>query len=196
MRLLRKNNLRVAGLDEAGRGPLAGPVVAAAVILPDGFYSDEIKDSKQLSAKKREYLYEEIIKEALDYSIVAVGQHRIDQINILNASLLAMAHCAKRVNAEFLVVDGNRPIPTTIPQITVVGGDCKYLQVAAASILAKVWRDSLMDLLEDKYGGYGLAKHKGYPTAEHKQALRAFGPSPVHRRSFAGVKELLEVGLG
>jgi ribonuclease HII len=178
---------RICGVDEAGRGPLAGPVVAAAVVFEDTFQDVRIKDSKALSTKQREKLFDYIKESALSWAIIAVGPRRIDQINILQATKLAMKLAVERVSADLVLVDGNQPIVTSIPQRTVVGGDRLHVQISAASILAKVWRDRLMATLADRYPGYGLEKHSGYPTAAHRAALATLGPSKIHRKTFAGV---------
>lgn len=187
----------IAGVDEAGRGPLAGPVVAAAVVFEDNFSHPEIKDSKQLSAKIREKLARQIKHQALAWAVVAVGHKRIERLNILQASRLAMAlaveHVAQKVSVQLVRVDGNTPIETALPQEVIVGGDRTHVHISAASILAKVWRDGLMKRLDRKYPGYGFAKHKGYPTSKHRQAIAQRGPCPVHRLSFRGVKEFLHV---
>ena len=185
--------MRVAGTDEAGRGPLAGPVVAAAVVFPEGYQNPEIKDSKKLSAKKREYLIDTIKRDALSWSVIAVGHRRIDKINILEASKLAMILAVKRVNADMVLVDGNQPLNINIPQECIIGGDAKYVQISAASILAKVWRDELMVTLDRKYPGYSLGAHAGYPTASHREAIAQLGPSPIHRTTFKGVREHLHL---
>jgi ribonuclease HII len=179
--------MRICGVDEAGRGPLAGPVVAAAVVYNEGFTDPRIKDSKALSAKQRELLFEYIKETALSWSIVAVGPRRIDQINILQATKLAMRLAVERISADLVLVDGNQPILTSINQRTVIGGDRLHVEISAASILAKVWRDRLMNKLAARYPGYGLEKHAGYPTAAHRAALVALGPSRIHRKTFAGV---------
>lgn len=181
--------MRIAGVDEAGRGPLAGPVVAAAVVLPDGFQHPEVKDSKQLSARKREILSELIKKHALDWAIVAVGARRIDQLNIREATKLCMRLAIERVQADFALIDGNMAVPCRIPGKTVVKGDQKHIEISAASILAKVYRDQLMQVLDQKYPGYDLGKHAGYPTVKHRARIAELGPCPVHRRTFDGVKE-------
>jgi ribonuclease HII len=190
----------VVGVDEVGRGPLAGPVCAAAVVLPQGFSSSEINDSKQLSAPKREYLSELIQQEAVAWAVVSVGHRRIGTINIRNATKLAMSlavrrvvsRCQSKVGAIGLVrIDGNMLIDTNLRQETVIGGDAKHLEIAAASILAKVYRDRLMQVLDLKYPGYRLGRHAGYPTSEHRAAIAALGPSKVHRATFRGVKEHL-----
>lgn len=183
--------MRVAGVDEAGRGPLAGPVVAAAVVFPEGYTNPEIKDSKQLSAQKRERLFNIIKRDALAWSIIAVGHRRIEKLNILEASRLAMRLAVERVQADFVLVDGNQPLDVKIPQETIVNGDTKVVQISAGSILAKVWRDHLMTILDKKYPGYSLSKHAGYPTTLHRLAIQTQGPSPIHRRTFRGVKEHL-----
>jgi len=182
---------RIAGVDEVGRGPLAGPVVAAVVVFPAGHTDPRIKDSKQLSAKMRETLVAEIKRTALAWAIVSVGHTRIERLNIREASRLAMSLAVARVEADLVLVDGNVPIETPIPQRTVVKGDQLHVEISAASILAKVFRDDLMCRLDIKYPGYGLANHAGYGTEMHRQAIATLGPSPIHRRSFRGVKEHL-----
>lgn len=179
----------IAGVDEVGRGPLAGPVVAAAVVFKEGYCNPEIKDSKKLSAKKRESLIEIIKRDACDWAIVSVGSKRIDQINILKASLLAMSLAVSKVQADYLLIDGPYTIDSPLGQQAVIGGDALHVEIAAASILAKVWRDKLMVKLGHKYPGYGLEKHMGYPTSSHRAAVQLLGPSPIHRASFRGVKE-------
>lgn len=179
----------ICGVDEAGRGPLAGPVVAAAVVFPEDYKNVHFRDSKKLSPKKRDILFREVQQEARSWAIVAVGPRRIDKLNILQASLLAMSLAAQRVEAHALLVDGNKTIQSPLPQKAVVKGDDLHVQISAASILAKVWRDRLMVKLGEKYPGYGLEGHAGYPTQKHRQAIAQLGPSPVHRRTFRGVKE-------
>lgn len=183
--------VRIAGVDEAGRGPLAGPVVAAAAVFPAGYKNSRFKDSKQLSEKQRELLFEEVKREALSWAIVAVGHHRIDALNIREATREAMRLAVERVQADHVLVDGNVPIRIALPQETIVKGDALCVEISAASILAKVWRDRLMVTLGEKYPGYGLEKHSGYPTQSHRAAIQAIGPSRIHRRTFAGVKEFL-----
>ena len=180
---------RVAGVDEVGRGPLAGPVVAAAVILPAGYANERITDSKKLAKKTRETLSAEIEEVADEFSIVAVGPRRIEKLNILQATRLAMRLAVERINPDSLLIDGNVPIDTLIPQTTVVKGDQKHIEIAAASILAKVWRDRLMSTLDEKYPGYSLGTHAGYPTKAHKESVQRLGPSPIHRKTFRGVLE-------
>lgn len=181
----------IAGTDEAGRGPLAGPVVAAAVVFDPAYTNKKIRDSKQLSAKVREQLYDVITAEALGYSIVAVGHHRIQKVNIREASRLAMALAATRLSRQVpydkILIDGNVPIEIDIEQQTVVDGDALHLQISAASILAKVWRDRLMQQFDQRYPQYGFAQHAGYGTRAHREAIRTFGPCPIHRMDFRGV---------
>lgn len=179
--------MRICGVDEAGRGPLAGPVVAAAVVFKQGFSDPRIQDSKKLSKQQRERLFDYIKESALSWSIVGVGARRIDTLNILQATKLAMRLAVERIDADLVLVDGNQRIVSSIPQKTVIGGDRLHIEISAASILAKVWRDRLMATLADKYPGYGLEKHAGYPTKAHREALAVLGPSKIHRLSFAGV---------
>ena len=178
----------VCGCDEAGRGPLAGPVVAAAVILPRGLVIEGLDDSKKLTAKKREALYTEICEKALAYGIAEASPEEIDEINILNAAMLAMNRAAEKLSipADFALIDGNtaRGFPMAVK--TVIGGDGKSPSIAAASVLAKVTRDRMCLQMDKDYPQYGFAKHKGYPTKEHREAVRRFGPCPIHRRSFLG----------
>ena len=176
-----------AGCDEAGRGCLAGPVVAAAVILKNDADYPELNDSKQLTEKKRMQLRELVMKEALTYGIGIVSAEEIDEINILNASFLAMHRALDQLQTrpEFLLIDGNRFNKYhDIKHICVVGGDAKYQSIAAASILAKTTRDLLMEEYDAQYPQYHWKKNKGYPTPEHKQAIADFGITPLHRKSF------------
>jgi ribonuclease HII len=179
----------LAGVDEAGRGPLAGPVVAAAVIFPQGCKLDGINDSKKLSPKKRERLFYEIKKSALATAITIIKADIIDQINILRASLLAMEEAIKKLDTQpdYILIDGEYTIPTRIQQGTLVKGDSKCCSIAAASILAKVARDAIMDDYHSQYPQYNFRQHKGYPTKDHLEAIRKFGPSPIHRKTFKGV---------
>lgn len=177
-----------AGLDEAGRGCLAGPVTAAAVILPHDFYHPLLNDSKKLNEKQRDQLRPLIEREAIAYAVEHIDEKTIDQINILNASILAMHRCVDRlsITPEFLLIDGNRFKPYLgIPHECVIKGDGKFASIAAASILAKTYRDELMRELHEKFIQYNFAAHKGYPTAAHKEAIRRFGRSIHHRKSFA-----------
>lgn len=176
----------VCGCDEAGRGPLAGPVVAAAVILPRGCVIDGLNDSKKLSEKKREALFDVICEQALAFAIAEASPAEIDEINILNASMLAMRRAVENLSlcADFALIDGNTSRGFAIPTQTVVGGDAKSPSIAAASILAKVTRDRMCADMDAQYPMYGFAGHKGYPTKAHMDAVRAYGPSPIHRKTF------------
>lgn len=179
-----------AGCDEAGRGCLAGPVVAAAVILPEGFGHPLLNDSKKLSEKQREEARDIIMNNAIDYSIAWCSPAIIDDINILNASIMAMhkALTGLIVIPQHVIVDGNRFKPWNfVPYTTIVKGDAKFANIAAASILAKTTRDSIMSTLDHKLPAYGFASHKGYPTKSHYDALKKVGPSPWHRLTFKGV---------
>lgn len=177
----------ICGVDEAGRGPLAGPVVAAAAVFDENFTHPEIQDSKALTAKQRDRLFDYITQTASSWAIIAVGPRRIEELNILQATKLAMKLAVERVTADLVLVDGNQPIVCPLPQRTVIGGDRLHVQISAASILAKVWRDRIMETLGAKYPGYGLEKHAGYPTPAHKKAILELGPCRVHRKTFAGV---------
>lgn len=176
----------ICGCDEAGRGPLCGPVVAAAVILPCDLEIEGLNDSKKLSEKKREALFEIIKEKAIAYAIAEAGPAEIDEINILNASMLAMRRAveALSVKADFALIDGNCSRGFDIPTETVVKGDAKSYSIAAASILAKVTRDRGCIELDKMYPEYGIAKHKGYPTRDHMDAVRKYGPAPIYRMSF------------
>ena len=176
----------VCGCDEAGRGPLCGPVVAAAVILPLGIEIEGLNDSKKLTEKKRERLFDVVKEKAVAYAIAEASPEEIDEINILNASMLAMRRAveALSVKADFALIDGNCSRGFTIPTETVVKGDAVSCSIAAASILAKVTRDRGCIELDKLYPEYGIAKHKGYPTKDHMDAVRLYGPSPIHRKSF------------
>ena len=176
----------VCGCDEAGRGPLCGPVVAAAVILREGDEIEGLDDSKKLTEKKREKLFDIIKERAVAYAIAEATPEEIDEINILNASMLAMRRAVDMlsVKADFALIDGNCSRGFTIPTETVVKGDAKSASIAAASILAKVTRDRGCEELDREYPAYGIAKHKGYPTKEHMDAVRTHGPSPIHRKTF------------
>lgn len=187
-----------AGTDEAGRGCLAGPVVAATVILPQTFRSSLVNDSKQLSEKNRKLLRDVIIKEALSWSIGIVEHNEIDQINILNASILAMHKALKKLipQPKFIIVDGNRFLPySNIPHKTIVKGDSKYLSIAAASILAKTFRDEIMEKHHLLYPQYAWDKNKGYPTKAHRKGIAENGPSPIHRLSFKLLDTQLKLNL-
>ena len=184
----------VAGVDEAGRGPLAGDVVAAAVILNQAEPIDGLTDSKKLSEKRREELFPLIREQAISFAVARASIEEIDSLNILQASLLAMKRAVSMLKTppEFIYVDGNRCPDLSCPVRSVVKGDSRIASIAAASILAKVARDREMVLLDAQYPGYGLAQHKGYPTKAHLEALQRLGPSSIHRKSFGPVAELLK----
>lgn len=176
----------VCGCDEAGRGPLCGPVVAAAVILPRDIVIEGLNDSKKLTEKKREALFEVIKEKAVAYAIAEASPPEIDEINILNASMLAMKRAVEAlpVKADFALIDGNCSRGFNIPTETVIKGDAKSASIAAASILAKVTRDRQCIELDKEYPEYNIAKHKGYPTKEHMDAVRKYGVAPIYRKSF------------
>lgn len=176
----------ICGVDEAGRGPLCGPVVAAAVILPDGLYIEGLNDSKKISEKKREKLFDLICESALAYAIAESTVEEINETNILEASLLAMrrAIASLPIPADFALIDGNVSRDFQIPAKAVVHGDAISPSIAAASILAKVTRDRMCAELDRQYPQYGILKHKGYGTKDHMEALRIHGPSPIHRVKF------------
>ena len=180
--------LLLCGIDEAGRGPLAGPVAAGAVILPTDHDFLYLNDSKKVTPKRRDALYDEIRKEAVSWSVILVDPARIDEINILQATYEAMreAVASLAVRPQLLLNDAVTIPGTDLPQIPVIKGDAKCLSIAAASILAKVTRDRYMIEMDEKYPGYGFASHKGYGTREHIEAIRKLGPCPIHRRSFIG----------
>ena len=183
------NAKMVAGIDEAGRGPLAGPVVCAVVVMPldDENIIDGVNDSKKLTEKKHELLYDKIIEKALDYSIVEISHEKIDEINILNATKLGMQKCIEnlKVDVELVLIDAVK-FESQKPIESIIKGDAKSYNIACASILAKVYRDRLMKEFDSKYPNYNFAKHKGYPTKEHRQKVFELGPCPEHRRSFLG----------
>ena len=176
----------VCGVDEAGRGPLAGPVCAAAVILPPELVIPGLNDSKKLTDKKRRELYDVITAEAVSYGIAFASEKEIDEINILQATFLAMARAMEKLapQPELALIDGNRAKDFGLPVRTIVKGDSLSASIAAASILAKVTRDRLMEQYDEAYPQYGFAIHKGYGTKRHYEALREFGPSPIHRMTF------------
>lgn len=181
----------VAGVDEAGRGPLAGPVVAAAVVLPPGVHLPGLRDSKKIYPHKRGELFQEIHCQALGVGVGVVGEQRIDQINILQATYEAMrlALSRLRIPVEYVLVDGRELPGCPFPQMGIVNGDALCLSVAAASVVAKVIRDRIMLAYDRKYPQYGFAKHKGYGTLEHISAIRRYGPCKIHRKTFGIVKE-------
>lgn len=186
------------GTDEAGRGCLCGPVTAAAVILPDTFKNDILNDSKQLSEKKRELIRPIIEKEALAFGVAHVFPETIDDINILNASILAMHEAIKnmRVNPEFIIVDGNKFKPfNNVNHETIVKGDSKYLSIAAASVLAKTYRDDYMKRIHEEFPMYDWKKNKGYPTKTHREAIKKHGVTNYHRKSFRLLPEQLKLEL-
>ena len=183
----------IAGIDEAGRGPLAGPVVSAAVVLPKGFSDPDIKDSKKLSPTKRNLLHSRITELALFTAIGIADIAEIDRDNILAASLNSMKRAVENlfVAPDYLLIDGKFTIKSDIPQKAIIKGDSLSISIAAASIIAKVERDRLMFKFDQLYPEYGFARHKGYPTKAHKQAILDHGPTPIHRKTFKGVKEVL-----
>ncbi len=179
----------VCGVDEAGRGPLAGPVCAAAVILPEGLEIEGLNDSKKLSEKRREALYDVIKEKAIAYSIAFASVEEIEEHNILQATFMAMTRAVEglAVKADYALIDGNKiPPQLQVPAEYIIGGDAISASVAAASVLAKVTRDRLMVEMEEIYPGYDFKKHKGYGTKAHREALLELGPCPIHRMSFLG----------
>ena len=184
----------IAGVDEVGRGPLAGPVVAAAVILSDGVRLPGLADSKSLTPGSRAELDREIRAAALAFAIRELSARQIESLGILKAALKAMAQAVAALTPtpQIVLVDGHQPLPLTFPQQPVIKGDALCPSISAASILAKVYRDTLMERLHRRYPQYNFARHKGYATAEHLEALRCWGPCELHRRTFRGVKEWVE----
>ncbi len=189
----RRGYQRIAGVDEVGRGPLAGPVIAAAVILPKDGIKERLFDSKKISAKKREHLYGAILSEAQGVGIGMIGQEEIDRINILQATLKAMALAIQNlpILPDFILIDGSQGITLPVPQKTIRKGDQLCNSVAAASIVAKVTRDRMMLEYHQQYPQYNFAKHKGYGTEDHRRAIERFGICELHRKTFRGVKEYL-----
>lgn len=191
----------ICGCDEAGRGPLAGPVVAAACILPEGYIPEGLDDSKKLTEKKREKLYAEITEKAVAWCVSAASPEEIDEINILEASLLAMRRAIEGlcITPDYLLIDGNVYRGFALPGEAVVGGDGISPSIAAASVIAKVTRDRMCVEMHEAYPEYGFARHKGYPTKEHKLAVYEYGPCPIHRKSFLSFlerdKDKLEAAL-
>jgi len=186
------------GTDEAGRGCLAGPVTAAAIILPENFQLDLLNDSKQLSEKVREKLKPIIEEKAISFAITHLEPIIIDEINILNASIKAMQECITKLNPipSYIIVDGNRFKPiNNIPYSTIVKGDSKYMSIAAASVLAKTYRDEYMDKIHEEFPMYNWKQNKGYPTKEHREAIRKYGATKYHRMSFRLLPEQLSFGF-
>lgn len=193
--LYSRGFLRVAGVDEVGRGPLAGPVVAACVVLPANCKHQLFVDSKLISHKRRTELHERLIKIGASIGIGRVSEGKIDEINILQASLLAMKRAAQNVpgpSPDYLLVDGKFSVPMILPQETLIKGETRSGSIAAASIAAKVIRDEIMSQLHNQYPVYNFAQNKGYPTLEHRKAVAKFGPSPYHRKTFKGVREYVK----
>ncbi|KZE65854.1 ribonuclease HII [Fictibacillus phosphorivorans] len=184
----------IAGVDEVGRGPLAGPVVAAAVILPKGYKLIGVNDSKKLSEKKRDVLYDQIVRDAISFSVFLVQPEKIDDINIYQASKFAMTEAVSSldVKPDQLLIDAME-VPLAIDQLKIIKGDEKSISIAAASIVAKVTRDRYMMKLDEQYPEYGFKSNMGYGTKEHLEALRKFGPTSIHRKSFSPVGELIQI---
>lgn len=198
-KLFRKGYKNIAGLDEAGRGPLAGPVVAAAVVFSEGEKIGDmikmgVRDSKLLTPRKRNYLYEKIIEKCSDWSVGVVSEETIDEINILQASLLAMRQAVDslKIRPDFLIIDGKFTISDfPISQLAIPKADQRIFSVSAASVIAKVTRDRLLAELDIKYPNYGFAKHKGYGTKDHIAAIEKHGPCKIHRKSFSPIDEII-----
>jgi ribonuclease HII len=190
----RNGIARIAGVDEAGRGPLAGPVVAAAAVLAPGVFIEGVNDSKKLSAKRRDALYGEIVSKAAAYGVGIAAPEEIDAVNILQATFLAMKRALEQIKGSYdlILVDGNQRIPglPAEPQMAVTGGDAKSASIAAASIIAKVTRDRMMEECHEKYPRYGFDKHKGYGTERHREMIKQYGLCDIHRRSFCGSAQL------
>lgn len=188
----------IAGTDEAGRGPLVGPVVAACVVLPKGYINPEINDSKKLTEKKREKLYDIIMKDALAVEVCEISAKEIDEINILEASRKAMKTAYEKVNkklkVDVLLTDAMK-IPLDIPVIDIIKGDAKSITIAAASIIAKVTRDRILMELDKKYPEYEFAKHKGYPTKKHLEIIEKYGILNEYRRTYKPVKNIIDKGI-
>ena len=186
----------IIGLDEAGRGPMAGPLVVAGVIFKEGYYDEQINDSKQLSEKKRERLYDLIIENALAYHIEVIDVEEVDKLNVYQASRTGMIRYIDKIDLkpDYALTDA-MPLGEHIEHLSIIKGDALSLSIGAASILAKVTRDRIMKEYDVMYPEYGFAKHKGYPTKAHKEALKQYGVTPIHRRSFAPVSEVLNEQL-
>jgi len=195
LKLAEKGYAAICGVDEVGRGPLAGPVVAAAVIMPPGLEIVGLDDSKKLTPLRREKVFEQIVAMELVCSVGVIDNEDIDRINIHKASLMAMRKAVMDLKKapDIILVDGNFPIPKVdIPQFAIVGGDSRCPSIAAASVVAKVTRDRIMDRYEGLYPSFSFSKHKGYPTPAHLQELKAQGPCDIHRKSFKPVSDLIE----
>lgn len=196
--LIKKGYNNIAGTDEAGRGPLAGPVVAAAVIIPKGITITNLNDSKKLTKNQREVLFEKIAASGAICAVGVIDNETIDRINILKASLLAMhkAIMALETKPDFILVDGSFTVPNlSIPQMAIIGGDAICDSISAASIIAKVTRDRIMDKYQEIYPDYSFARHRGYPTKLHLDELKNYGPTNIHRKSFRPVEKLLNKTL-
>lgn len=193
--LYSRNVNLICGVDEAGRGPLAGPVVAAAVVLPRGVRIEGLRDSKKLTEKRRFQLYDEITRAALAWATGSVGPEKVDEVNVLNATLLAMREAVLKIRDGFdlVIVDGRNEVPVKTNQRPIVKGDTLSAHIAAASVLAKVTRDRIMIDYHDRYPEYNFIRNKGYGTREHKEMLVRHGPTPIHRKTFSGVREVLLV---
>ena len=185
----------IAGVDEVGRGPLVGPVVAACVVLPDNFNLDGLTDSKKLSEKKRDFFFDEIKKQALGIGVGIIDEKKIDEVNIYEATKLAMKaaidDCLKNCKIEHILIDA-MPLQLDIPTTSIIKGDLKSITISAASVIAKVTRDRMLDELHEKFPMYDFKKNKGYPTKKHLEAIEEYGILPEHRRSYGPVKKYLE----
>ena len=195
-RELKDNGIKfIAGVDEVGRGPLVGPVVAACVVLPDNFNLDGLTDSKKLSEKKRDFYFDEIKKQALGIGVGIIDEKKIDEVNIYEATKLAMKaaidECLKICKIEHILIDA-MPLQLDIPTTSIIKGDLKSITISAASVIAKVTRDRMLDELHEKFPMYDFKKNKGYPTKKHLEAIEEYGIIPEHRRSYGPVKKYLE----
>ena len=187
-----------AGVDEAGRGPLAGPLVVAAVILPANYQLESLDDSKRLTALRRERLAPQIERQAISFAVEFVEVDEIDRVNILQATMNGMQRVVENLKPapQRALIDGNRAPPLTCEVRTVIGGDALIASISAASVLAKVYRDRLMLSMHSLYPDYGFDRHKGYPTALHLERLKVLGPCPIHRKTFAPVRKAIELNIG
>ena len=193
---LRNNGIKyIAGVDEVGRGPLVGPVVAACVVLPEEFNLDGLTDSKKLSEKKRDFYFEEVKRQALGYGIGIIDEKKIDEVNIYEATKLAMKEaieeCKKMCKIEHVLIDA-MPLELDVPTTSIIKGDLKSITISAASVIAKVTRDRMLDELHEKFPMYDFKKNKGYPTKKHLEAILEYGILPEHRRSYGPVKNYIE----